>query len=205
MTHKTCKADDPACVQHAAEILRKGGVIIHPTETLYGFAANALIPSALRRVDAIKRRRAQDTYLVLLKDRAMAEDLQLTFERLADKLAARFWPGPLTLLLPVERTSPLNPLAVQGLVAVRVSPDPFVSALFGHIDFPVISTSVNTSGTSPLLDPVKIAAQFQGSVEMIFERGTYRSSVPSTLVSCVNNTLTLVRKGAISEEDLYGL
>ena len=205
MTGKTRKAADPASIAKAAELLRKGGVIIHPTETLYGFAASALIPNAIRRIDAIKERKFQDTYIVLMKDRAMVDAYHLIFDRQAEKLADHFWPGPLTLVLPVRRDSDLIHLASNGMLAVRVSPDPFVSALFTLIDFPVISTSVNKSGSAPLRDPVKMEALFRNSVERIFERGVSPEALPSTIVSSVNNVLTLLRKGAVPEEAIYGV
>lgn len=205
MTSKIRPADLPESILDAAALLRKGDVLIHPTETLYGFAASAAIGSAVRRVDHIKGRKPEESYLLLIRDADMARAHRITFDRTAEKLADRFWPGPLTLVLPAEAGASLSSLGRQGTLAVRVSSDPFVQALFRHIDFPIISTSVNKSGEKPLTDPLLMEARFGRSVDLILSRGVARESPPSTLVAVRDNAMTVLRQGAITEEALYAL
>jgi L-threonylcarbamoyladenylate synthase len=205
MISKIRKADAAENILKAADLLKKGGIIIHPTETLYGFAANALLADAVRRVDAIKSRRRKATYIVLVKDAAMARQNYLEFDCTAEKLARRFWPGPLTLVLPIGKESPLIRLAARGTLAVRVSSDKFVQHLFRHIGFPIISTSVNRSGRPPLTRPEKMENQFGRKVGLILERGICASSVPSTIIAVRDNIITLIRKGAVTEEDIHGI
>lgn len=203
MIGKPAGADLPESIQRAAGILRKGGVIIHPTETLYGFAANALLMNPIRRVDRIKKRGPHESYIVLVKDMKMAVQFGIAFDRTARKLAERFWPGPLTLVLPVSRNSPLIHLAVEGCIAPRVSPDKSVSALFGQIQFPLISTSVNRSGSPSLGSPQKIQAVFGREVDLILERGVIRNTRPSTIAEVKNNVARVIRQGLISEEEIH--
>jgi len=206
MRSKVQGADHPDSIKLAAEILNQGGVIITPTETLYGFTVNALMQNAIHRIDTLKDRKFKETYILLMRNREMAQtQYQIIFDRLAEKLANRFWPGPLTMVLPVEKESPLIHLASMGTLAIRVSPDPFIQALFRTIDFPIVSTSVNKSGKTPHTDPQRMEKEFGDEVDMIFERGIALKKEPSTLVAITDNVMTILRPGAITEEELYGL
>jgi L-threonylcarbamoyladenylate synthase len=205
MLSKIRNADNPENIKKAADILHKGGLIVHPTETIYGFAANALQINSIRRIDRIKRRSVQETYLVLVKDIKMAGQFHVIFNRIAEKLAGRFWPGPLTLVLPMAKDSRLIHLAFHGTIALRVSSDRFVKALFEHIDFPIISTSVNKSGQLPFNQPLKIESVFRKNVDLILERGAIANTKPSTIVAVKNNSISIIRKGLISENSIYGV
>jgi L-threonylcarbamoyladenylate synthase len=203
MTGKLAGADLPESIERAAEVLRKGGIIIHPTETLYGFAANALLKNPIRRVDRIKKRGPHESYIVLVKDMDMAVQFGIAFDRTARKLAGRFWPGALTLVLPVSRNAPLIHLAVEGRIALRVSPDRSVRALFDQVQFPLISTSVNRSGHPPLGSPRKIQAVFGKEVDLILERGVISNTRPSTIAGVKDNVASIIRHGLITEEEIH--
>ncbi|OGJ89643.1 MAG: threonylcarbamoyl-AMP synthase [Candidatus Raymondbacteria bacterium RifOxyA12_full_50_37] len=205
MISKIKVANRAETIQRAAELLKKGGVIVHPTETLYGFATNALIINAIKRVDRIKERGLRESYIILVRDIDMARSLQISFDETAVKLADRHWPGPLTLVLPVSRESSLLHLAFNGAIGMRVSPDEFVRKLFTHIDFPIISTSVNISGKPPMNDITKIEAQFYNDIDLFCGRGTLPHRPPSTIATVVNNTIKILRKGAVSEEQVYAV
>jgi len=203
MINKLKKADKPENILKAADLLNKGGIIIHPTETLYGFAGSALMPGAIRRVDRIKGRKPGETYLLLIRDIEMALDYKVRFDRMADKLARKFWPGPLTLVLPVGKESPLFSLSRNGMVGLRVSSERSVVKLFNHIAFPLISTSVNRSGMPPLNAPRKIEAIFGREVDIILDKGVMTNKKPSTVAAVRNNTIELIRLGALPEEELH--
>lgn len=205
MISKLRKADDPLAISKAADLLGKGGIIIHPTETIYGFAANALLPNAVRRVDRIKGRKSGETYLLLMRDTAMAVDHKILFDRMAQKLATRFWPGPLTLVLPVDKESQLWPLARHGTLGIRVSSKPSIKKLFQAIDFPLVSTSVNHSGREPLRDPAKMEDAFGREVDLILEKGVLPERKASTIVAVHDNAIEILRKGAVTEKEVYGL
>jgi len=204
MISKLKRADNPVHTRKAADLLKKGGVIIHPTETIYGFTASALQGNAVRRVDRIKGRKSGETYLLLVRDIKMAQELHVLFDRTAAKLAARFWPGPLTLVLPVEKKSLLFSLSRNGTIALRVSSEKSIRDLFELIDFPLISTSVNRSGEEPLRIPEKMESLFAKEVDLILEKGVLPSRKSSTLVAIKNETIDILRPGPITEQELYG-
>jgi len=204
MISKVRKADSPENILKAADLLGKGGIIICPTETIYGFAANALIANAVRHIDTIKKRRAGETYIILMKDIEMAKRFNLEFDLTSEKLAKRFWPGPLTMVLPIAKESSLIHLAHMGTLAIRISSDLFLEKLFEKIDFPIISTSVNLSGKPPIESPARMEDLFRREVDMILERGLIRGKLPSTIIAIKNETITMIRKGAIPENKIYG-
>ncbi|MBL8026995.1 MAG: threonylcarbamoyl-AMP synthase [Fibrobacteres bacterium] len=198
-------ADNPDSIAAAVTALKNEGVIIHPTETVYGFAANAYSLIAIRRVDKIKKRKAKDSFLLLVRDMGMAKSLGLKFDLTALKLAERFWPGPLTIILPAEREGALSHLYSDFSLAVRVSPDPFIKALFKHIDFPIISTSANISGEQVITYPEKLQSEFGEQADLILTRGTIRGNKPSTIIHVANDIIKIVREGAISESEIYAV
>jgi tRNA threonylcarbamoyl adenosine modification protein (Sua5/YciO/YrdC/YwlC family) len=204
MINKLKKADKPENILKAAALLNKGGVIIHPTETLYGFACSALMAGAIRRVDRIKGRKPGETYLLLIRDIPMALEYKVRFDRMAEKLARKFWPGPLTLVLPVDKGSPLFSLSRNGMVGLRVSSEKTVKELFNHIVFPLISTSVNRSGTPPLNAPRKIEALFGREADIILDKGVMTDKKPSTVAAVRNNAVEFIRLGAIPEKEIRG-
>jgi len=205
MINKLKKADKPENILKAADLLNRGGVIIHPTETLYGFAAGALMAGAIRRVDRIKSRQPGETYLLLIRDIEMAVDYRVRFDRVAEKLARKFWPGPLTLVLPADKKSPLFSLSRNGMVGLRVSPEKTVKELFSHVAFPLISTSVNRSGLPPMNAPRKIEAIFGREVDIILDKGVLTNKKPSTVAAVRNNTVEFIRQGVIPEEEIHDL
>jgi L-threonylcarbamoyladenylate synthase len=198
-------ADEEANVSKAAAVLKNDGVIIHPTETVYGFAANAFSIMAIRRVDQIKKRKAKESFLLLVKSMEMAKNIGVVFDETSTKLASRFWPGPLSLVLPTKKKSAIEHLYVDGTLAIRVSPDPFVKQLFDKIDFPIISTSANISGEPIITTPDKLDSEFKERVDLILTRGVIKGSKPSSIVSVKDNVVSIIREGAIPEGLIYAV
>lgn len=203
MNSKLIEAGSADGAAIAAKILRGEGIIIHPTETVYGFAANAFSLMAIRRVELAKRRKSKDSFILLVKDIDMACSLGVKFDKTAEKLAARFWPGPLTMVLPVSKTQKLNHLCHNNSLAIRVSPDPFVVSLFSLIDFPIISTSANVSGEAVLKTPEKLLEVFENNVDMVFGRGLIHAGKPSTIIAVYDNEVSIIREGVIQGKEIY--
>ena len=189
-----------------AEHLRSGGLVAYPTETVYGFGC-ALRRDALAALTALKSREGVKPFLLLVPEAAEPGGVRWTDS--ARRLAAAFWPGPLTLALPAEAGAfPPGVLAPGGTVAARVSPHPAVRAILEALPRPITSTSVNLPGGTPARDADEVAAVVlqlgaAGNVLML-DGGRLPASPPSTLVDCSREPPCVLRLGAVPLEALRG-
>ena len=190
-------ASDPEAPGKAASILRSGGVIVYPTETLYGIGALVSNDKSVERVFEIKVRPLASPIPVLGKDRAMLEEVA-EFNAAARLLAEKFWPGPLTLVLKDKGRLPRLITAGTGKVAVRVSAHPFVARLFDLLEGPLTSTSANPSGSDNLLDFINIYRAFNGHVELIIDSGNIPTSKGSTVVDVTTTPPEILRQGDLA-------
>lgn len=177
-------------INRAAAILKDGGVIIYPTETIYGLGGNAFDEGAVRKVFRIKGRNEGKSLIVLVKDFEMADQLaDLGNYR---ELLKKYWPGPLTGVFKSK--------SKEGTVALRISPHPFVQKLFKSINFPIISTSANKSGdrSCQAIDEVKVSLgiQFQ-LIDFVVDFGPLPPSAPSTVVDFTTEKPKVLRPGAV--------
>ena len=191
---------NPLGIATVSEGLAAGNLIVYPTETLYGIGCDALAPGApMEKVARLKHRPAEQPFLFLVPDRRYLEENGIPLPETGQKLAKRFWPGPLTLILPVPSASPLTAIAFRGSLAVRVSPHPFVNALFRHRRFPLVSTSANISGApeDDARDPERIRKNFSDGIALFVTEGVLKPSPPSTLVDLRSSPPKLAREGAL--------
>jgi len=191
------KASDPEAPRKAASVLKSGGIIIYPTETLYGIGAPALNDMSVERVFEIKGRPYASPIPVLGKDQGMLEEVA-EFNDTAHLLAEKFWPGPLTLVLKDKGRLPKLITAGTGKAAVRVSAHPFVTRLFDLLDGPLTSTSANPSGGDNLLDFIYIYRTFTGHVELIIDSGNIPPSKGSTVVDVTTTPPEILREGDLA-------
>ncbi len=183
----------------------EGGLLAYPTETVYGLGSLPH-PEPLRRLAEVKGRQEDKPFLLLVKGWEDAEELRWTAA--AHRLARRFWPGPLTLVLadPGERF-PQGLRGPGGGVAVRVSPRREVSVLLDALGEPLTSTSANRSGEPPLVDPGEVirlltALGEAGGPWLFVDGGVLPPSPPSTVVDCTEDEPRILRWGAVSPERL---
>lgn len=189
-----------------AEHLRSGGLVAYPTETVYGFGC-ALRREALDALAALKSREGVKPFLLLVGDARALQGVRWTEP--ARRLAAAFWPGPLTLALPAEEGAfPAGVLSPGGTVAVRVSPHPGVQAILRVLPRPLTSTSANLPGASPARDADEVAEVLRalGATEsvLIVDGGRLPPSAPSTLVDCSREPPRVLRVGALPLAALRG-
>jgi L-threonylcarbamoyladenylate synthase len=189
----------PAAIEKAADVLRAGGLVVFPTETLYGIGCDALDPAALERLRAAKERPEEKGLLVLVSDLAMVETVARDISRAARRLCEKFWPGPLTVLFPARDEIP-PPLVVDGKVAARLSSDPFAQALVRALGRPVAAPSANRSGEPPAADVATARRTFGERVGAYLDDGL-RSAPPSTLAD-PGPPLRVLRDGPISRAAL---
>ncbi len=195
-------------LEEAAVILRQGGTVAFPTETVYGLGANALDPAAVQGIFAAKGRPADNPLIAHIAGRATLEELAETpseVEGLVNLLISRFWPGPLTLILPKK---PVVPDVVTGgldTVAVRMPDHPIALALIAAAGVPVAAPSANTSGRPSPTTAAHVIADLDGKVEMIIDGGPTGIGVESTVLDLTTRVPTLLRPGGVALEDLRAL
>ncbi len=187
----------------AATALKSGGLVAFPTETVYGLGADATSEFAVARIFAAKNRPQFNPLIIHILDVAAAERL-VVFTPTARRLAQKFWPGPLTLVLPRTTSCPISLLAGAGLdsLAVRVPAHPVAHALLKACGCPLAAPSANRSGrVSPTTAAHVVDEEFGPDVAMILDGGACQIGVESTVLD-LTTTPTLLRPGGIPLEDL---
>ena len=193
----TLNAQQPDAPAAAAAILRDGGVIAAPTETVYGLMARWSDPRARETIYRLKRRPADRRLQMLAASLDDLDACHLTLRRrhAADAIAARFWPGPLTL---VAET------ADGDTVGIRIPSHPFVLNLIRALGEPLAATSANLSGRPPASDPLAAVANLDGQPDALVDGGlaTVTHGAASTVASIAGDTLAILREGPISRQQL---
>lgn len=189
-------------LQHAAELLRSRGVVVFPTETVYGLGANALDPLAVARVFEIKGRPRFDPLIVHVPHPDALDDLVAQLPPAARTLAAQFWPGPLTLVLP--KTTRVPDIVTAGLpsVAVRIPDHPIALELLLAAQVPVAAPSANRFGHISPTTAQHVRDELGSAVDLILDGGPCRAGIESTVLSLLEPTPTLLRPGATPVEAL---
>jgi L-threonylcarbamoyladenylate synthase len=186
----------------AAECIRNGGIVAYPTETVYGLAANPFDPIALAGLFDIKGRPPDKPVLLLIHDRSDLEILTSGITRIAIDLMDRFWPGPLTLLLPAREGLSTFVTSGSGTVAVRLSSCDAALALCQAAGMPITSTSANRDGAPPATTPGQAAELIDTSLGLVLDGHCEPDALPSTIVDATGPEPMLVRAGAISASDI---
>ncbi|MBM5789973.1 threonylcarbamoyl-AMP synthase [Candidatus Parcubacteria bacterium] len=195
-------------IEEAVAVLRQGGVIVFPTETAYGFGADATNERAVERLMAIKGREGWKTPPLIAADREMVErcvSLSAMFRDLAD----RFWPGPLTLVVPVFGKADLENgrsfgwakgVVRDGTVAIRVSSHPTAQELSRRLGVPIVATSANVAGQPTCWNVLSVQRQFVSRLlqpDFYLDDGPLPVRAPSTVVAEQNGHLAVLRPGSI--------
>jgi L-threonylcarbamoyladenylate synthase len=178
------------------EILQKGGVIVFPTDTVYGLGADAFNTRAVERVYEIKNRPRHQQLPLLIADMAQLAALAEPITGIAWFLASRFWPGGLTLVLPKKDSLPAH-LASGATIAVRIPNHPVCLALTKSLGHPVTGTSANISGQPAPLTAEEISQRLREKVDLIINGGECPGGKESTIVDVTHEPPVILRQGAI--------
>ena len=190
-------------IARAAEILRRGGLVAFPTETVYGLGADATSDEAVARIFEAKNRPTFNPLIVHVPGIAEAERL-VRFTPLAEKLAAAFWPGPLSLVLERKEGCPVSLLVSAGLdtIAIRVPAQATARALLEAAQIPVAAPSANASGeVSPTLAR-HVEESLGNAVELIVDDGPCTVGVESTVADCTGDVPVILRPGGVTAEEI---
>ena len=186
----------------ALAALARGGVVVYPTETFYGLGARALRAAAVAKVASLKGRDATKPVAVIVSEAAMLDQLVARIPKPAERLMARFWPGPLTLVLPARADLPVELTARSGLVGVRVSSHPVARALAAALGEPITATSANRGGETPACDVATAERAFGARVDAYVDGGALAGGSGSTVVVVGDDVVRVIRAGAVSLEAL---
>jgi len=185
----------------AAKVIRNGGIVVHPTETLYGLAVDPWNEEAVGRLVTLKGRESRAGLIVIVASREEAGRIASIAEASpAARLIEAFWPGPLTLILPPSPEAPRSTLGPRGGIAIRHTTDPVALALIRAAGRPLTSTSANRSGEAPATTGESAAVVFGDAVALVLDAGARASSLASTIVDLTGIHPVILREGAIARE-----
>ena len=185
---------DPGAIASAADIIRKGGLVIFPTETVYGIAANLLDKDAVDRLYKVKERPQGKPFTVHISDIKMIGSLGCELSKEALSLISRFWPGPLTIIL---RS------ADGGSVGFRMPANKIAFELIRAAGMPIIAPSANLSGKAAPTSAIDAMKDFEGKVDMALDGGKTDIGVDSTVIDMTVDPPKVLREGAIKTEGLW--
>jgi L-threonylcarbamoyladenylate synthase len=195
-------AASPRAIEWAAEQIDGGGVIALPTDTVYGIAASLGHREALRRIYRIKGRDADKPLPVLVSSPDVVEHLAIGIDRHVELLLDRYWPGPLTVIVPAPAGMPDEVTAGGSTVGLRMPNHPLAIEVIAKAGGAIACTSANRSGEPPACDAQTVADSIGVELDLILDGGVAPGGVPSTVVSIADGRLTVHREGAIAEENL---
>jgi len=194
-----------AAIVDAASLLRRGDLVAFPTETVYGLGADATNATAVATIFAVKQRPAFDPLIVHVDSLARADNVVRGLQGAALRLAERYWPGPLTLVLPRRGEIPDIVTAGLATVGVRLPAHPTARALIAATDRPIAAPSANPFGYISPTSAAHVAAQLGDAVPCILDGGPCAIGLESTIVSFAAARPALLRSGAITLEELQSL
>ena len=189
-------------VERAVAALERGGVIVYPTETLYGLGVDATLAEAVDRLVDLKERDRDKPVSVLVASRAMLDDIASSVSPVAERLIAAFWPGPLTIALPARPAVLRTLTAGSGTIAARVSSHPIARAIVTALGKPLTATSANPGGSPPARDKEAARAYFGSRVDLYVDAGSSAHGLASTVVDCAVPVPRLLREGAVALDSL---
>lgn len=189
------RADHPVAIKHALDVLNHGGVIAFPTDTVYGLAALAFDEASVETLYVVKGRNSTRAIAILIGEMHHLSRIVSKIPPIAEKLARKFWPGPLTLIVPGNPGLPPN-LSPTANIGVRMPDHPVALNLLRQSG-PLAVTSANQSGAENATTAKEVLRQLGGKIHLILDGGTAPGGVPSTVVDCSGPELKILREGPI--------
>ncbi len=189
-------------IERGISILKNGGLVAFPTDTVYGLGACVTLPQAVERIYEVKERPRNIPLPLLLADKAQITEVAETVPPIAWLLIEHFWPGGLTIVLPKSNSVPDFITAGGTTIAVRIPAHPVPIALIKGLGTPIIGTSANLSGKPSPLTADEVCAQLGDKIDLVINGGRCPGGKESTLVDVTGKTPVVLREGAISRKEL---
>lgn len=187
-----------------AKILKSGGAVIYPTDTLYGLGVNALNENAVIRVQKIKRQDKNKPISVVVKDVKMAKKIACIDSKI-EKILEKVWPGSITIVLRKKDIVPYTLTGGKETIAIRISDNKFISTLMEKIDFPITTTSANISGEKNLLESAEIIKKFKKSIpylDLFVDAGDIKNPTASTIIDLTTTVPKIIRMGIVGKDKM---
>lgn len=189
-------------IERAGEVIRGGGLVAFPTETVYGLAADVFNEQAVARVFEVKGRPANNPLPVQIASKDDLPRLVLEVPGIAERLMEKFWPGPLTLVLRASPEVLELVTAGTGKIGIRMPDHPVALALIRAAGTPIVAPSANSSGQPPPTTAEEVLEYLNGKIELVLDAGPTMLKVASTVVDVTESPPRIFRLGSISEEEL---
>lgn len=196
------KSEDKKGLENAAKILKRGGLVAIPTETVYGLGANALDEDAVKSIFIAKGRPQDNPLIVHISDTDQLKDLVSEIPKKAHILMEKFWPGPLTLIMKKNDRVPDITTAGLDTVAIRMPNHPIAREIISLTNLPIAAPSANVSGRPSPTDATHVIEDLKGRVDAIVDGGKTGVGVESTVLDISTEIPTILRPGGITEEDI---
>jgi L-threonylcarbamoyladenylate synthase len=193
-------ADSREAIKQALHILKNGGLVAFPTDTVYGVGSLVFDSKAVESIYIAKDRPIEKAIPVLIADATDMEKVGLNIPEIAYQLAARFWPGPVTCIIPKQPTLP-EAVSATATVGVRV-PDHEVARTLLRAAGPMAVTSANISGQPSPSTAEEVFAQLGNRIDLIIDGGQTPGGVPSTVVDCTSDEIKILREGPITLDQI---
>lgn len=194
---------DKSIIEKAAQLIKAGKIIAFPTDTIYGLGADATSDKAVKKVFRIKGRSINKSLSINVPNLEMAKKIAI-ISPLAQKLIKAFWPGALTIVLPLREKNMLSPFitAGRGTIGIRIPSHPIPIELMKNLDIPITSTSANISGYPSPLNTQMVNDQLGKKIDFIIDGGTTNLKESSTIIDMSEDVPTLIREGALALSDI---
>jgi L-threonylcarbamoyladenylate synthase len=195
-------------LDQAIAILQRGGLIAYPTETFYGVGVKFDMRASLHRLYWLKRRPREKAMPVIIGDIGSLSEIVSpewlgSISSSTQSLMERFWPGPLTLLVPARAGLSEHLTAETGMIAVRIPGESFALRLATRAGFPITATSANISGMPPAESAEMVIQYFEDSLDLLIDGGRTAGTLPSTIVDASGDRIKIVREGIVRTSDLF--
>jgi L-threonylcarbamoyladenylate synthase len=189
-------------INEAVKIIKRGGLAVFPTETVYGLGSSALNKKAVAQIFKLKKRERGKPLLILIGEKKDLKKFVKNISPLARKLIRKYWPGPLTLVFLKSKIIPSIVTGGGKKLAIRLSGSKIARELARKSGLPLIGTSANLAGKSDITSPQKVMRQFKNKVDLIIDGGVTSLCLPSTVVDVTGKVPIVLREGAIKIKKL---
>ncbi len=195
-------APDPLIISEAALLINRDGVVVFPSETLYGIGVNALSENAIRRVFKIKDRDNGKPIPILIHKKEVLSEFVSYIPEKAENLIEKFWPGGLTIIFEASPKLPSLLTGNTGKIGIRISNNPIAQELVKQADIPITATSANISGQKGCTTALEVYESLGNRVDLVLDGGKTKSPLGSTVIDVTCTPIKIIREGVVQLEEL---